>query len=185
VPELDEVVHGLLEPGRVVRAHDVHRPVPHRAGDDHHREPGRECRQVDRRRLRAEQHQRLAAVLQQAPHRALLVAPRCHRAQRQLVAHPVRRRVQPAHQVAVERVLHAEHHAEQPAAAAAQQPGADVGAVAQLVRDGQHSLPSRRARAGHLPHDDRHQRRRDVGTRRDVRESGAPIHAGHTTRTFY
>ena len=185
VPQLDEMVDGLLEPGRVVGPHDVDGPVAHGASDDHHRQPGRQPGQVRRRGLRAEQYQRLAAVLHQARDRPFLVAAGCDGAQREFVADAVRRGVEPVHQVAVERVLHPEHHAEQPAAAAAQEPGAEVGAVAQLVRHRPYPLPGRRARAGCLPHDDRDQRGGHARPHGDVGERRAAIHAVDRTRTFY
>ena len=44
----------------------------------------------------------------------------------------------------MESVLHVEHHAYQPAAGAAQQPGPAVGAVAQLLGGAPHPLPGSR-----------------------------------------
>jgi len=130
--------------------------------------------------VRAEQHQSLAAVLQQARHRALLVAIGGDGAERQLVAEPVGRAVEPADQIAVEGVLDPEHHAEQPAAVAAQPPGPGVRTVAQLVRRPQDPLPGPRAGPGHVPDHDRDQRHRHPGPGGHVGQRGAaPIRPGH------
>ena len=141
VAEVDEVVDGLVQAGGVVGADDVDGAVADGAGHDDDRHPGGELGQVGGGRLRAEQDQRLAAVLQQARDRPVFVAVRGDGAERELVADAIGGRVEAADEVAVEGVLDAEHHAEQPTAAAAQQAGPAVGAVAQLVRGLQDPLP--------------------------------------------
>ena len=66
VAEADEVVDGLVEPVVVGGADDVDGAVADGAGHHDHGQPGGEVGQVGRGLLRAEQDQRLAAVLQQA-----------------------------------------------------------------------------------------------------------------------
>jgi hypothetical protein len=155
-------------------ADDIEGAVAGRAGDDHDGQAGGQLGEGGRRSLRAEQDDRLAAVLQQARDGAPLVAVGGNGAQRQLVAGAVGRRVEAGDQVTVEGVLHAEHHAEQATAAAAQQAGAGVGAVAQLVRGLQDPLPVRRARARGVADHDRHQGDGHPGPCRDVGEGRPP-----------
>ena len=124
--------------------------------------------------MRTEQDQRLAAVLQQARHRPPFVAVRGDGAERQLVADPVGRRVEAADQIAVERVLDAEHHAEQATAVAAQQAGPGVRPVAQLVRGLQDSLPRLLTRARHISDHDRHERDRHPGQGGHIATVGTP-----------
>ena len=91
VAEADEVVDGLVQPLVVGGADDVEVPVAGRAGHDHDGQAGGELGERGGGRVRAEQDQRLAAVLQQARDGPLLVAGGGDGAERQLVAGPVGR----------------------------------------------------------------------------------------------
>ena len=181
VTERDEVVDGLLESGGVVGADHVDGAVPHRAGDDDEGHAGRKFGQVGRRCVGAEQDQRLTAVLEQARDGAALVATRGDGAEGQFVVGGVGGSVEAADEVAVEGVLHGKHHANQPAVGAAQQPGAAVGAVAQLLGRTPHPLPGRRAGPGGVPHDDGDQRHGHAGAGGDVGQDGAAA-GGRATR---
>ena len=172
VAEPDEVIDGLAEPGRIVSANDIDSAVPHRAGDDDDGHSGGEVGQVGRRCVGAEQDQRLAAVLQQARHGAALVAAGSDGAEREFVVGVVGGGVEPADEVAVKGLLHGEHDADQPAAGTAQQAGAAVGAVAQLLGDAPHPLPRRGTRPRRVAHHDGHQRDGHAGTGGHVGQGG-------------
>ena len=131
--------------------------------------------------MRAEQDQGLTPVVEQAGDGSAFVAGRSHGAEREFVTGGVRGCVQAADEVAVEGVLDAEHHADQPAPDAAQHPGAAVGSVPQLLGRAPDAFPVRRARPGRVAHDDRHQGNRDPGAGGDIRQRRAPIRSGSRT----
>jgi len=133
--------------------------MAHGAGDHDHGQAGGDVGEVGRRCLRAEQDERLAAVLQQAAHGARLIAGWGDRAERQVVADPVGRLVQAADEVAVEGVLHAVNDAKEATVVAAQQTGTGVRAIAQFVRGLQNSSPRFRTGSRDAAHDDRDQSR--------------------------
>jgi hypothetical protein len=64
----------------------------------------------------------------------------------------------------VKGLLHGEHDADQPAAGTAQQAGAAVGAVAQLLCNAPHPFPRRGTRTRRVAHHDGHQRDGHAGT---------------------
>src|SRR5262245_22139915 len=107
----DEMVDGLVESLVVGGADDVDVAVADGPGHHDHGQAGGEVGQVGGRRPRAEQDERLAAVLEQAAHGASLVTGRGDGAERQLVAALVGRLVEAADEVAMEGVLHAEDDA--------------------------------------------------------------------------
>ena len=173
VPERDEVIDGLLESGGVVGADHVDGAVPHRTGDHDEGHAGGKLGQVGRRCVGAEQDQRLAPVLQQARDGATLIATRGNGAEGQFIVGGVGGSVEATDEVAVEGLLHGKHHANQPAAGAAQQPGAAVGAVAQLLGRTPHPLPAHRAGPGGVTHDDGDQRHGHTGAGGHVGQGGA------------
>jgi hypothetical protein len=96
VTDGDEVVDGLVEPLVVGGADDVDGAVADGAGHHDHGQAGGEVGQVGRGSLRAEEDERLAAVLQQATHGARLIAGWGDGAERQLIADPAGRLVEVA-----------------------------------------------------------------------------------------
>src|SRR5215211_1005641 len=168
VTDVDEVVNGLVESLVVGGADDVDGAVADGAGHHDHGQAAGQGGQVGRGCLRAEEDDRLAAVLQQAAHSLRLIAGRGDGAERQLIADPVGRLVEAGDEVAMEGVLDAEDDPEEATAAAAQQAGPGVRAVTKLVRGQQHPLPRLGTRPRDPADDDRYQRRGHARPRRDI-----------------
>ena len=171
VPERGEVVDRGLEALAVGCQHAGHLG---RAGtpDGHGRAQRCERRQVGIRQLRSEQHQRLAAEVEQRLGGPVLVGARGGGAQDEVEPTVRRGAVERSHQLGVERAADVEQHPEQVRAPTGEQARGAVGAVAQVGRGRAHGLRGARAGPGAAAQHQRRRGRGHPGTLRDVDQPG-------------
>jgi hypothetical protein len=159
VPQPGEVVDGLADALGVRRPHHVHPVGGNPAPDHHHGQLPRERTEVGGRRHRAQQHQRLAAEVDQRLDRPALVTGAGHRAQHHVVALPLGDLVEVLDQLGMEGAADVHHHADQVGPPPGEQAGGPVPAVAQRGGRLQHPLARCRAGTGRVAQHHRHRRR--------------------------
>jgi len=170
VAEAGEVVDRLRDALVVGGANDVDPVGADGTADHDHREPAVERGEARGRRFGAQQHEGLAAGVEQRLDRPRLVPGPRDGTEHEVVPGQLRGRVDVLDELGVEGVPDVHHHADETAPAAGQEAGGPVRPVAESCGRLQDTLAGGLARSRNTAQHERHRRRRHSDRGGDVRQ---------------